>query len=178
MKPDLFRCTPLNTTLSRMACGARHERKIGRTCATCTVGSQHARGALPSTWPDGAEILAAPITVATLASLRIHLAIIEHYEAPPRRGRVVLGATVAEHAEREGTYRQLINARLRRGVPAAEAVKAGNRGVGRHPAKLVRLGHETLTLRAFARRLDAHPYSVSRLLAKGLSPEQVIERCA
>ncbi len=119
-----------------------------------------------------------PITPATMASLKIHLTLIEAYVAPPRRGTPLLGSTVVELAERHGTYRQLIRSRLARGVAPEEAVLATHRGVGRHAARTVRVGAQELSLRAFARSLGTHPYTVSRMLARGLTPEQVAERCA
>ena len=174
---DLFRCRPIATVLSRSACGARYERKIGQTCATCAVGRQHARGALPTTWPDGAALVTAEITVATMARLRIHLAIIEAHVAPPLRGARIEGATIREHAERVGVHPQVIRQRLLRGHPPSKAIDP-RLGVGRHPAVLVTYRRESLSLRAFSRKLGVDSSLVSRWLRRGLGVEQIAERCA
>lgn len=165
---DLFRCTPLNSVLSRMACGARHDRRIGATCSGCAVGRQHARGALPSTWPDGSEIVTALVTPATLASLKIHLAIIEAHEPPVLRGARILGATIREHAERAGVHPQRIRQRLLRGEPLTEALDLTPR-----PNDPTRSN-----VRALALRVHRPPGTVCRWLKRGLTVEAILERCA
>lgn len=176
---DLFRCKLIGSTvLSRSACGARYERKIGQTCATCAVGRQHARGALPTTWPDGAELVTAEITVATMASLRIHLAVIEAHSPPPLRGVRVEGATIREHAERAGVHPKVIRQRLARAEPIATALAPGLREFSRHPVVHVEWKRERLTLRAFAAKLGKGSSTVSRWLRRGLGVEQIAERCA
>lgn len=174
---DLFHCRPLASVLSRSACGARYERQIGRTCATCAVGRQHARGALPTTWPDGADLLTAAISVATMASLRVHLAIIESHQPEPRRGMRIDGATIREHAERAGIAPQVIRSRIRRGEEPAKAVEPRLRGAGRFPVVAVQYGRQTLTLRGLARALGKEATSVRRWLMRGMTVEQIAERC-
>lgn len=175
----LFHCKPIsNTAISRAACGARHERKIGQTCATCAVGRQHARGALPTTWPDGSQIVTALVTPATLASLKIHLAIIEAHDAAPLRGVRVEGETLREHAERGGVHPQVLRSRINRGEDPATAIEPRLRGMGRHPTVMVRLGRETMTLRALGRRLEKDAKTLSRWLKRGMSVEEIVERCA
>lgn len=175
---DLFRCKHLRSVLSRSACGARHERKIGATCATCATGRQHARGALPATWPDGEALVQAAITPATMASLRIHLAIIESHTPAPLRGAKIDGATIREHAERAGLHPRVIRSRLWRGDPPEKAIEPRLRGPGRWPAVVVEWQRETLTLRAFARKLGVDSSLVSRWLKRGLHPAQIAARCA
>lgn len=166
---DMFHCKKINeTALSRSACGARHERKIGQTCATCEVGRQHARGALPTHWGDGAEIRTALVTPHTMASLKIHLAIIEAYEAPPLRGERIAGATIREHAEGAGLTAQQLRQRLLRGEPLAEALSAAPRPNDR------RRSH----VRALALKVRRPPGTVCRWLKRGLSVEEIMGRCA
>jgi hypothetical protein len=174
---DLFRCKPISTVLSRSACGARYERKIGQTCATCAVGRQHARGALPTTWADGSDLLTAEISVATMASLRVHLAIIESRPVEPRRGMLIEGATIREHAERAGIDPAVIRSRIVRGEAPASAIEPRLRGAGRFPAMEVRYGRQTLTLRGLARALGKEATSVRRWLMRGMTVEQIAERC-
>ncbi len=175
---DLFRCKPITTVLSRSACGARYERRIGQTCATCAVGRQHARGALPTTWPDGSVLLTAEITVATMASLRIHLAIIESHTPAPRRGVRIEGATIREHAERAGLHPQVIRQRILRGDEPAKAIEPRLRGVGRFPAMALQYGRQLLTLRGLARVVGKDPKTVQRWVKRGLTVAQIEERCA
>jgi hypothetical protein len=175
---DLFKCKPIATILSRSACGARYERRIGATCSTCAVGRQHARGALPTTWPDGTELVTAAITVATMASLRVHLAIIESHTPPPMRGARIDGATIREHAERARLHPQVIRQRILRGEDPATAIEPRLRGTGRYPTVEVQVGDETLTLRALARRIGKDSKTVSRWVKRGLGVAQIMERCA
>jgi len=175
--PDLFHCEPLNTDLSRNACGARHERRMG-ACGGCAVGRQHARGALPSTWPDGSKLATVAVTVATMASLRVHLAIIAAHEPAPLRGIRALGATLREHAERLGVHPQVLRSRLNRGQEPTKAITPGLRGAGPHGVVQIKLGRETLTLRGLARKLGVHHRNVQRWYERGMTAEQIVERCA
>ena len=169
---DLFNCLPLASVLSRNACGARWERKIGATCANCAVGRQHARGALPDTWPDGSVLTTAAVTIATMASLKVHLAIIASYSPPPLRGVRLLGATIREHAERAGLHPQVIRQRLLRGRPPENAVEPGLR----ERAKVVTVRGEALSLRALARKAGVHHRNVQRWIVAGMTPEQILRR--
>ncbi len=165
---DLFRCTPLNTVLSRMACGARHERRIGATCTACPVGRQHARGALPSVWADGTAIVTALVTPATLASLKIHLAIIEAHVETPMRGARIEGATLREHAAPLGLTAGQVRERLRRGESLEEALDTRPR-----PNDPTRSN-----VRELARRVHRPPGTVCRWLKRGMTAEEVVRRCA
>jgi hypothetical protein len=166
---DMFHCKKINeTALSRSACGARHERKIGQTCATCEVGRQHARGALPTHWGDGTEIRTALVTPHTMASLKIHLAIIEAYEAPPLRGRRLVGLTIREHAEQAGLTAEQVRVRLNRGESIETALSTTPRRNDR------RVSH----VRALARQLRRPPGTVCRWLKRGMSVEEIMGRCA
>lgn len=175
---DLFHCKPLTSALSRSACGARYERKIGQTCATCAVGRQHARGALPVTWPDGAVLVTVEISVATMASLRVHLAVIEAHTPEPLRGKRIDGATIREHSERAGLHPQVIRQRILRGEDPATAIEPRHRGVCQHPARVVEWGRQKYTLRGFAAKIGKDSSTVSKWLRRGLSVEQITQRCA
>ena len=178
MTIDLFRCVPLTTVLSRSACGARYERKIGATCTGCAVGRQHARGALPMEWPDGSTLTSAPITPATMASLKIHLAIIESHQPAPRRGWKWNGQTIREKAERDGLHPQVYRQRLLRGESPETALAPKLRQGGRFGQKAIEVDGETLTLRGLARLLGKHPHQVGRWLKRGLGVEAIREMCA
>lgn len=175
---DLFHCKPLASVLSRQACGARYERRIGNTCATCAVGRQHARGALPTQWPDGADLLLAAITPATMASLRIHLAVIESHVPAPMRGMRIDGATIREHSERAGLHPQVIRQRLLRGQSPEQAIEPRLRGLGRHPVVPVEWRRQTWTLRGFAKKVGRDPKTVWRWLRRGIGAAQIAEMCA
>ena len=67
---ELFRCVPLSCSLTRSACGMKHEShgaKGGRdrmgvvgtpsgACSRCAIGAAHLRGEEPAAWPDGAPL--------------------------------------------------------------------------------------------------------------------------
>lgn len=67
---DAFVCLPIpGARLTRAACGTRHKnagapwepgtRKVkvwSETCSHCPIGAAHARGEMPSSWPDGKAI--------------------------------------------------------------------------------------------------------------------------
>lgn len=168
MTPDLFNCRPLASVLSRSACGARHERRIGKTCETCAVGRQHARGALPTQWPDGAALTTAAVTVATMAQLKIHLAVIASYERPPARGHRIQGETLREHAERAGVDAAALRTRLWRGQSLEAALDPAPRQ--NDPRRGV--------VRALARQVGMNPGHVSRLLRQGLTAQTIAARAA
>lgn len=177
MTPDLFRCSPLNTVLSRGACASRYEKRIGPTCSACGVGRQHARGALPSEWSDGSALVTASITPATMASLKIHLAIIESHATQPRRGWQHGGRTIREIADETNIHPQVYRQRLLRGESPETALSPKLRGQGPHGTREVRVGREVLSMRGFARKVGKHVEQVRRWLAQGQDAETIMERC-
>lgn len=182
----LFHCAPLRSAISRSACGARHVRKIGRTCAECTVGREHARGVVASTWPDGSAIVVRPVTPHTLASVRVHLAIIEAHDrggwmcdgahVQPRPGKIVGGKTVREAAREIGletrAEAQVVWTRLARGEPPERALSPAPRVHDPRSRRVVWQG-ESMSIRAFAREIG-RPYPTVRVkVARGLAPEAI-----
>lgn len=169
---SLFKCKPLGTVLSRSACGARYDRRIGQQCATCAVGRQHARGALPDEWPDGTRLEAAAVTVRTMATLRVHLAVIAAHTPAPTRGRVIAGATIREHARQLGVHPQVVRQRLVRGASVEAALDMTPRRTDPRARSVVWRGVE-MSVHALARTLGCSRTNLRRKLARGIRPDEL-----
>jgi len=52
-----IRCRSLSLSISREQCGAQVTRSYApAVCRSCEVGAAHARGEVPTCWPDGEAI--------------------------------------------------------------------------------------------------------------------------
>lgn len=162
MTPELFRCAPLDCSITPASCAARHRaaknggraegmKKYSPTlfasaCRECPVGAAHDRGERPPTWADGkpVELVQLGATAPTPAPpttppiTRIHLPTsprTDEDRMPEPRMITHNGETLSmtDWAKRLGVSATAIRARIERGWTEVEAVSTLQ---GEVPARL------------------------------------------
>ncbi|AKF08867.1 hypothetical protein [Sandaracinus amylolyticus] len=148
---EVFRCAPLSCWLTRESCGDRSETRKP-LCATCAVGAQHARGELPTTWPDGAPI-------------ELDVREVDRPAPPP-----------VPNASRATTFQRQTRAQRARRAAVSNAVATQPR---RGPANARSIAYDgrTVSLSELARLTGIHRGALKhRIEQLGLSAEEAVAR--
>lgn len=174
MALEVFTCTRLNDSkLTRTSCGARHRaaNESGRggqglasvresACRECPIGAAHLRGEAPTTWPNGA-----PIVVAPLVALGT---------PPPPKGKTSSAVQVGGHGARFVRAPRAGAAPIQTGAPPTTAPPAPPAPEARTSMEITHKG-KTQSVEKWAEHIGMSSQALRARIKRGWTETEAIE---